>query len=355
VFPDFHYLFKGLFGIDIPALSIIKTFGFLVAIAFIAGAWVLKKELQRKKEQGLFKPEIVTRKNKKTGKEERIALYPHDRVVDIIFIAAITGFIGAKIFNAFETWDDFIHDPVGNLFSPAGLTFYGGLIFATVALYIYSRKKRFSFVQLCDAAAPALILAYAIGRLGCQTAGDGDWGIYNSAYITQADASLVQAPPQTFDSLATMNRGYFEHEGKIYAKYYPAPAGIPRWMVAMNYPHNVNRDGVEIKGDDGEYNTVLPVSVFPTPIYETIACLLIFFILWGIRRRIDVPLRMFGIYLVFNGIERFFIEKIRVNYKYDWGFLHPTQAEIIAVGLILTGLAIVIFIKKKNQSLPANS
>lgn len=326
----------------------------MVALAFLSGAWVLRKELQRKKNLGLFEPQVVVKKNKKTNKEEKLILYPHDRVVDIIFIAAIAGFAGAKIFNAFETWDDFIADPIGNLFSPAGLTFYGGLICATLALYYYSRKKKFSFKHLCDAAAPALMLAYGIGRLGCQLAGDGDWGIYNSAYITQPDGSLTSAAPQQFDSVAQKNMVYFQQNGRpgemIQHKYFPGKS-LPRWLVAMNYPHNVNNDGIQISGDDGEYNHVLPVSVFPTPIYETIACILLFLFLWSIRKRIEVPLRMFGIYLILNGLERFFVEKIRVNYKYDWGFIHPTQAEIIAVGLVIAGLLFIIFSRKKQQTI----
>lgn len=323
----------------------------MVAMAFLAGAWILRKELQRKKELGLFRPEIVTKNDKETGKQKQFIFYPHDRVVDIIFIAAIAGFAGAKIFNAFETWDDFVADPIGNLFSPAGLTFYGGLICATLALYIYSRKKKFSFKHLCDAAAPALMLAYGIGRLGCQLAGDGDWGIFNSAYVTQADGSLTAAAPKQFDSIAKMNAEYFRQNGmpeeNIQHKYYPA-GSLPRWLVAMNYPHNVNNDGVKIAGDDGEYSYVLPVSVFPTPVYETVVCILLFFLLWAVRKRIDIPLKMFGLYLILNGLERFFIEKIRVNYKYDWGFIHPTQAEIIAVGLVIAGL-LLFFIPRKKQ------
>ncbi len=353
MFPDFHYLFKGLFGIDIPVLSIIKTFGFLVAMAFIAGSWALRRELLRKKELGYFQPEAVEKLNKKTNRKERLLLYPHDRVIDIIFIAAIAGFIGAKLFNAFETWDAFVEDPMGSLFSPAGLTFYGGLICATLALYIYSRKKKFSFRDLCDAAAPALILAYGIGRLGCQLAGDGDWGIYNSAYISQPDASLVQAVPHQFDSIAQANPIYFQQYGhpdeKIQHHYFPAPSGIPVWLVAMNYPNNVNNDGVKIAGDDGEYNRVLPVSVFPTPIYESVICMLLFLFLWGIRKKITAPLQMFGIYLVLNGLERFFVEKIRVNYKYDWGFLHPTQAEIISMGLVIAGIILILYSMRNKQ------
>jgi hypothetical protein len=77
-----------------------------------------------------------------------------------------------------KTGTRFIQDPIGNLLSPSGLTFYGGLIFAIAALWYYCRKKNISFIKLADATSPSLMLAYGIGRMGCQVAGDGDWGIY---------------------------------------------------------------------------------------------------------------------------------------------------------------------------------
>jgi phosphatidylglycerol:prolipoprotein diacylglycerol transferase len=426
MFPDFHYLFKTLFGIDIPGLSLIKTFGFFVAIAFLVAAWIIARELKRKTEQGLFKPEIVTEvegkpvtpaeliwmavlgfivgfkllglimnaseashnpidyfvsakgsfiggilfaalftysrysSRKKTTlaqpKERKVAIYPHQRVADIIFIAAIGGFGGAKIFNAFETWDDFVKDPIGNLIAPAGLTYYGGLILATAALYIYARKKKFSFAHLCDAAAPALMLAYGIGRLGCQFSGDGDWGIYNSAYITRADGSMVKSSQMEYDAIVKQNPHIFIDRNEntvIPHKYAPAPSWAPDWLYAQNFKHNVNNDGIPVAGETGDYIHVLPASVFPTSMYEAFACTLLFLVLWAARKRLNRPLQLFGLYLVLNGLERFLIEKIRVNYKYDWGFIHPTQAEIISGGLVIAGLLLFFFYKPKTQ-VPAN-
>jgi prolipoprotein diacylglyceryltransferase len=94
------------------------------------------------------------------------------------------------------------------------------------------------------------------------------------------------------------------------------------------------------------------MPVFPTPIYEFAMALIIFGILWRIRKRFTTPLSMFSIYLVFNGIERFLIEQIRVNYKYDWGFIQPTQAEIIAVAIVIFGLLLFAFRQKIDQWLP---
>ena len=413
MYPDFQVLFQSLFGTEMPVwLSIFKTFGFFVALSFIAAAWTTILELKRKEEQGLLLPSIKTitigepasinelvlngvlgfilgfkagglfghfaevspnpagylfsskgnlmigiagalilaymqyaEKKKQALPEpqtKRVAVYPHQRMGEILAIAAIGGLIGAKVFNAFESWDDFIKDPAGSLFSSSGLTFYGGLIVATVSFYFYARKHNIPFRHLCDATAPGLMLAYGIGRLGCHFSGDGDWGIFNTAYVTTSDNALRLATDA--DKL-----GIIRQLPKAQEAFFVAPDWLPRWLVAMNYPHNVSHEGVAIPGCIGDYCNVLPVGVFPTPIYEAIACILIFVVLWRMRKRFKYPLHMFGAYLIFNGIERFLVEKIRVNYKYDWGFLHPTQAEIISVLMFLVGLGLILFYKKKEN------
>jgi phosphatidylglycerol:prolipoprotein diacylglycerol transferase len=97
------------------------------------------------------------------------------------------------------------------------------------------------------------------------------------------------------------------------------------------------------------YCTQLPVPVFPTPFYETLTCLVLFFILWRLRKRLLVPGTLFAVYLVLNGIERFFIEHIRVNTTYNIFGLHPTQAELISAGLVITGLVLYFRLKRKGQ------
>jgi phosphatidylglycerol:prolipoprotein diacylglycerol transferase len=118
----------------------------------------------------------------------------------------------------------------------------------------------------------------------------------------------------------------------------------------MNYPHNVGNEGMPIQGCTGEYCNVLPVSVFPTPIYEAIVCIILFFVLWALRKRFTRTLQMFGTYLIFVGVERFLVELIRVNYKYDWGFIHPSQAEIISVILVIAGACLLLFYRDKNPT-----
>ena len=102
-----------------------------------------------------------------------------------------------------------------------------------------------------------------------------------------------------------------------------------------------------MKDCDEEHCRALPQPVFPTPFYETVICTLLFLILWSIRKRIQVPGVMFGIYLILNGIERFTVELIRVNNTYSFFGFHPTQAEIISAALVLAGIILIIIVKRK--------
>jgi len=309
-------------------------------------------------------------KNKQKLKEperRNVRIWPHDRVGDIIILGLIFGIIGAKLFDNLENWDDFIKNPVDRLFSFTGLTFYGGLILAAVAICWYASKKGIKLIHLMDAAALALLLAYAVGRIGCQVSGDGDWGVFNSAYVATADGKVVEAGTGDYERQLEKHKAYFL-EGKIYGKdsmlveitdrkyesiekvphrYFKAPSFLPVWMVAYTYPNNVNTDGVNIEGCEEEHCRALPQPVFPTPFYETIACTLLFIVLWSIRRKIKVPGVMFGIYLIVNGLERFTVELIRVNNTYTIFGFHPTQAELISAALVLAGTILIIIVKRK--------
>lgn len=122
--------------------------------------------------------------------------------------------------------------------------------------------------------------------------------------------------------------------------------GLAYLKHSDSLPHNVINEGIPIIGCSGKYCNVLPVGVFPTSLYESIICIFLFSLLWILRKRFKYPLQLFSFYLILNGVERFLIEKIRVNYKYDLGFIFPTQAEIISTALIVTG--IILFFSIKN-------
>jgi len=293
----------------------------------------------------------------KTPEQRSIRIWPHDRVGDIIVMGLVFGILGAKIFDGLENWEDFKAHPLERLLSAGGLTYYGGLILAATAICIYAAKKNIKVIHLVDAAAPALILAYAVGRIGCQVAGDGDWGIFNSAYITGADGKAVEAKPGEYNAQLEKYSTYFLKDdwkglplGQIPNKTVKTPSYLPVWMVAYAYPQNVNKDGIVLPGIEDEHNTALPVPVFPTPFYETIMCTLIFLFLWAIRNRIKIAGLMTGIYLFLNGAERFLIEHIRVNNLINFAGMKVTQAEIISSSLMIAGIAIIIFVLAKNKA-----
>jgi phosphatidylglycerol---prolipoprotein diacylglyceryl transferase len=284
-----------------------------------------------------------------------IRIWPHDRVGDIVMLAAVFGFAGAKLFDNFENWDRFIQDPIGNLLSPSGLTFYGGLICAAIAVWVYAKKKKIGFWHLNDAAAPALMLAYApLGRLGCHISGDGDWGIVNSAYVSDAVGKPVLATASQFSAALEANKNYFLQQygtlQQVAHAALKAPSFLPDWLFAYTYPHNVNKEGIPLAHCNwGEYCNALPLPVFPTPIYEMIACLLLFTVLWLVRKRLKVPGTLFGLYLCMNGLERFCIEKIRVNTRYESLLFKPTQAELISFLLMIIGIALMLWLPKKQK------
>ncbi len=303
MYPTLSHLIKDLTGVWIPLP--IATFGLFVALAFLISAWFLKLELKRKENEGL----IYAFSNRKG-----VLTHPYQAIGNIVFVAAIFGIIGARIFSILEYPEDFVADPLGTLFSFRGLTFYGGLILGSIAVIIYTRKLGFPTLDLADAVAPSLMLAYAIGRIGCQMSGDGDWGIDNPN------------PKPGFLSW------------------------LPDWAWAFNYPHNVANQGVPIPGCTGEYCNVLATPVFPTPLYEIVVCTMLFGLLWLLRKRIKVAGVLFALYLILNGIERFFIEKIRVDVDYNIFGYAIKQAEIISVLLILTGIGLIIFFRSKHKS-----
>jgi prolipoprotein diacylglyceryltransferase len=134
-----------------------------------------------------------------------------------------------------------------------------------------------------------------------------------------------------------------------------APAFLPNWIVAYSFPHNVINEGESIPGCEGEHCFQLPVPVFPTSFYETITCLFLFFLLWGLRKRFHYAGQLFGFYFILNGLERFFIEKIRVNTTYHIFGFHPTQAELISTLLVIAGLILVISLNKRGEPLPSTT
>lgn len=335
-------------ALEDPQAFIFSTKGHIIA-GLLTGALFGGLKWNEKRKNSLGKAEQRT-----------IRIWPHDRVGDMVIYAAIFGFLGAKIFHNLENLDEFSKNPVEALLSFSGLTIYGGLIIATIAIIYYARKHNIAVLHLADAFAPTMMIAYAIGRIGCQVSGDGDWGIMNSAYISEADGSIALSSPDQFHAALQANAsGYLQslHADSLSQIQHASVksfAGLPDWMVAYNYPNNVVNElrDVTLAGCEGKYCNFLPVPVFPTPFYEFVACTLLFFVLWMLRKRIKIAGRLAAIYLIFNGLERFLIEKIRVNTTYNLFGFHPTQAEIISVLLVLAGVILYVYAPRIQPKKP---
>ena len=209
--------------IEIGPLTL-QTFGLCFAAAFIVSGAIVGARL------------------KELGK-------PVDWAYEMAFAALVGGILGARAHWLLENWDEASEDVLGNIFSGSGLVWFGGLIGGTLGVIIWARWRGYLNLGLLDLAAPALAAGYAVGRIGCQLSGDGDYG-------------------QAWDG---------------------------PW--AMAYP-------------DGTVPTT--EEVHPTPVYETLTMTGVAFVLWRLRNRLTGGL-LFALYLVLAGLERFLVEFIRRN------------------------------------------
>jgi prolipoprotein diacylglyceryltransferase len=130
---------------------------------------------------------------------------------------------------------------------------------------------------------------------------------------------------------------------------------LPDWFWSYNYPHNVVSEGIPIPGCAGHHCFMLAQPVFPTPLYESIVCIALFFFLWSMRKRFTTPGMMFSVYVLLNGIERFLVELIRVNTKYHVNGFAFTQAQLISVCLMLLGIFGIFYLRSKAQKVQVNN
>jgi phosphatidylglycerol:prolipoprotein diacylglycerol transferase len=248
----------------------IPTFGALVAIAVLAAS------------------STATRMVKDYEKLHRLPPGAHAIVSEMAIVATLAGIVGARIFDLLDNLDRFFADPFSAIFTRSGFSIYGGLCFGIMAGVLFVKRRSIPVVPMLDAVAPAMLLGYGIGRLGCQLSGDGDWGIA---------ANMASKP-----SL------------------------LPDWLWAQTYDGNIA--GVLISAP----------GVYPTPIYETAMALVLFGVLWVLRSNHNRPGYLFSLYLLAAGFERLLIEKIRVNVRYEVFGVAVTQAEAISLLLVVTGL-----------------
>ncbi len=220
--------------IDIGPITL-QTFGLCFALGFIAAGAVLAKrfnELQK----------------------------PPDWAYEMVFAALVGGLIGAKL-------DFVIQNPGEPVFSGSGLVWFGGALGGAAGVLLWARWRKLAVWEVCDIAVVPLALGYAIGRVGCQLSGDGDYGI---------------------------------------------PWDGP-W--AMSYP-------------DGTVPTT--EEVHPTPVYEALAVGAIAYALWRLRDALTVGM-LFALYLVLTGVERLLVEFIRRNDEVVLGLTQPQVISIAMI------------------------
>ena len=282
-YPYLSDVLKAVTGLDIPLP--LPTFGLCVMGAMLVAMAAFRRELQRLRGAGALRPSSARAREGDAPSAAEVDGF----VSNFGFVVLLSGIAGARVFHILEHTSEFMADPASMIFSRSGLSIMGGLILGTFAGMWLVRRAGLPLRPVLDAAAPAMMIGYGLGRIGCQVSGDGDWG-------TLADMALK-------------------------------PHWLPTWFWAQTYDHNI-------------YGAVIPApGVYPAPIYETAMALLLFGLLWAVRRH---PFRrgwLFALYLLLAGAERLLIEQIRVNPVLDLFGVHATQAEMISVVFMVLGVA----------------
>lgn len=231
--------------IDLGPLTL-QTFGLMFALAFVVAGWIVAKRL------------------KELGESP-------DWAYELILAAAVGGVLGAKLWFSFQEneWS------LDQIFSGTGLVWYGGALGGAAAVALYAKWRKIFNFTLMDVCAPALAAGYAVGRIGCQLSGDGDYGKETDAW----------------------------------------------W--GMGYP-------------DGTVPTPPGVDVYPTPILETVSMAILAYVLWRLRDRF-APGVLFAIYLIASSIERFLIEFLRRNEVVALGMTlaQVVSLGLIAIGVAI--------------------
>lgn len=299
-FPYLSDVIKALTGYDLPLP--IAMFGLFVAFAMLAASASLKAELGRMHRSGQI-GNVKRRIKASDGAAAWVEMAPQEIVPNFAITVMIAGIVGARVFHILEHTDSFAADPWGMIFSRSGLSVFGGLVFGAIAGIVFVKRWHLPARPVLDAISPALMLGYAIGRIGCQVSGDGDWG-------TTANMALK-------------------------------PDWLPTWLWAQTYDNNI-------------YGAVFPApGVYPTPIYETLMALACFALLWAIRKHPFKTGWLFSIYLALAGLERLLIEQIRVNPVFDFVGIQATQAEMVAAAMMVCGMVGIAILSRGTRRVPA--
>lgn len=240
----------------------IPTFGMMVALALMTAAYMMEADFRRRRIEA--------------------------DAYHIILVAGFAGLVGARLYSVLETPREFFANPWPMLFSRYGFTWFGGFLAGAAALWMMARKYRVPLLAFLDVASPAASVGYAIGRIGCLLAGDGDYG---------------------------------------------RPTTLP-W--GMSFPNGL---------------VPTAERVHPTPIYEFLTWMAIAAILWHLGAKASREPRakgeVFGSYLILTGMARLLVEFIRINSRVLFGL---TNAQIVSIGCVIFGAALLWRIKSGRHA-----
>ncbi len=277
----------------------VYSFGLMLALGFLVGSYVLSRELKRRK----LNPDYATW---------------------ITLIAVVCGIGGAKILYLIENWGVFLRDPIGEAFSPGGLTWYGGFVLALAAVTMYVRRKGLPYLKVWDCLGVALMIGYGVGRIGCHLAGDGDYGTPTTLPWGTIYAQGIVKP-------SSQLQGYFADH----------PEEARRW----NYDSlRTIRAGVDRRGFPySRFDEKTPLH--PTPVYEFLLGLAGYGILMQVQKRHRPPGFLFMVYLILSGVFRFGVEFLRLNPRLAFGL---SEAQLIAVPLVVLAVAVAIVLSRRQ-------
>ncbi|OGR03154.1 MAG: hypothetical protein A2284_00160 [Deltaproteobacteria bacterium RIFOXYA12_FULL_61_11] len=239
----------------------IGSYGVMLAIAFLGANYLLRQQLGQRGVDPAFADKIL-------------------------FAAIVGGIVGSKLLFLLENWGHFVRHPFSMIFSGGGFTAYGGFALAMVLGWWTSRKHKVAVQVVFDAAAAPMAMGYGLGRLGCQFAGDGCYGIETD---------------------------------------------VP-W--GMSYPKGI---------------VPTELTVHPTPVYESLYSLSLCLVLVLLGRKITQPWVIFLVYLLFTGIGRFLVEFIRLNERILFGLTISQVGALVMIGASVP-LLIMLAVKSRRAA-----
>lgn len=248
----------------------ITSFGVFMLLSFLTGGYIIRAEMRR------------------VGQDP-------EKAWDLVFMGVVGGIVGAKGYYILLNFPRLLEDPASLIFSRGGLVWYGGFLLATALVVWEIRRQKLPLPQTADLIAPALALAYGVGRIGCFLVGD-DWGLptasrFGIRFPQGTPATSVQNIEQQFG--ITVDPALIEQYGQI-------------------------------------------VPVHPTQLYEVVLTTLIFAFLWRIRRHKHEAGWLFMLWLALAGAERFLVEFLRAK---DDRLLGPlTVAQVISLAILAVGI-----------------